>query len=224
MLESQFPPDVAARIEACGVVSVLVIDDAQHAVPLAKALLDGGIDAMELTLRTPAAIEALQLIRKNVPEMLAGIGTILTKQQIGDVVEAGARFGVAPGLNANIVTEAQRLGLPFAPGIATPSDVELAIELGCRELKFFPAEPSGGLGYLKSLAAPYAHLGIRYVPLGGVNLTNLPAYMSDPNVMAVGGSWLAPRADINKQDWQTITDRAAEARRVTDAAREGKST
>ena len=222
-MESQFPSDIATRIEKCGVVSVLVIDDVQHAVPLARALLDGGIDVMELTLRTPAAIESLESIRKSVPEMLAGIGTILTRHQVAKVVESGAGFGVAPGLNANIVAEAQKLGLAFAPGIVTPSDVELAIELGCRELKFFPAEPSGGLAYLKSLAAPYAHLGVRYIPLGGVNIANLPAYMSDPNVMAVGGSWLAPRADINAEDWQTITDRAAAARRTVDAARTGDS-
>ena len=222
-MESQFPSDIAARIEKCGVVSVLVIDDAKHAIPLAKALLAGGIDVMELTLRTPAAIEALEAIRKSVPEMLAGIGTILTRHQVAKVVESNAGFGVAPGLNANIVAEAQKLSLPFAPGIITPSDVELAIELGCRELKFFPAEPSGGLAYLKSLAAPYAHLGVRYIPLGGVNIANLPTYMSDPNVMAVGGSWLAPRADINNEDWQTITDRAAAARRTVDAARTGDS-
>ena len=222
-MNSQFSPELSQRIETCGVVSVLVIDDAKHAIPLAKALLDGGINVMELTLRTPAAIEALHAIRTAVPEMLAGIGTILTKQQVGNVVDAGASFGVAPGLNAIIVGEAQRLGLPFAPGIVTPSDVELAIELGCRELKFFPAEPSGGLKYLKSLAAPYAHLGIRYVPLGGVNVANLPTYMADANVMAVGGSWLAPRTDINNENWKTITERASEARRIVDATREGST-
>ncbi|MCA9216853.1 MAG: bifunctional 4-hydroxy-2-oxoglutarate aldolase/2-dehydro-3-deoxy-phosphogluconate aldolase [Planctomycetales bacterium] len=218
-MDSQFPSEISARIEACGVVAVLVIDDAAHAVSLAKSLLEGGIDVMELTLRTPAAIEALTTICRDVPEMLAGIGTILTKQQVVDVVEAGAKFGVAPGLNPNVVSEAQRLGLPFAPGIATPSDVESAIELGCRELKFFPAEPSGGLTYLKSLAAPYAHLGVRYVPLGGVNIDNLPTYISDANIMAVGGSWLAPRSDINSENWQVITDRASAARRAVDEAR-----
>lgn len=220
-MESQFRPELATRIEECGVVAVLVIDDARRAVPLARALLDGGIDVMELTLRTPVAIESLQLIRDTVPEMLAGIGTILTMQQVKDVVEAGASFGVAPGLNANIVREAQRMRLPFAPGILSPSDVELALELGCRELKFFPAEPAGGLAYLKSLAAPYAHLGVRYIPLGGVNVSNVAAYLSDSDIMAVGGSWLAPRDDINNEQWSSITDRASAARRLADDAREG---
>lgn len=218
-MESQFPIEIQQRIQNCGVVSVLVIDDAQRAIPLAKALLDGGIDVMELTLRTSAAIESLKLIRQAVPEMLAGIGTILTTQQVEDVLSSGASFGVAPGLNANVVRKAQKSGLPFAPGIVTPSDVELALELGCQTLKFFPAEPSGGLAYLRSLAAPYAHLGVRYIPLGGVNVKNVSDYLSDSNIMAVGGSWLAPREDISNDRWTTITERATKARRLVDDAR-----
>ena len=222
-MDSQFSADITSRVEACGVIAVLVIDDAGHAVALAKSLLDGGIDVMELTLRTPAALDALKEIRTHVPEMMAGIGTILTATQVQEVVDAGASFGVAPGLNPTVVSAAQNIGLPFAPGVVTPSDVEQAIELGCRELKFFPAEPSGGLKYLRSLAAPYAHLGIRYVPLGGINVTNLPNYISDANILAVGGSWLAPRGDINAEDWNTITARASDARRAVDAVREGET-
>ena len=191
-MKSQFPAEILHRIEHCGVIAVLVIDDADHAVPLATALLDGGIDCMELTLRTPAAIEALENVRRHVPNMLAGIGTILTSEQVDRVSEVGAAFGVAPGLNPNVVRCAQQRELPFAPGVVTPSDVEAAIELGCRELKFFPAEPSGGMAYLKSMNAPYAHLGLRYIPLGGINADNLPDYLGDPAVPAVGGSWIAP--------------------------------
>ena len=218
-MESQFNTSLLQTIEKSGVIAVLVIDDAEHAIPVAKALWDGGIRAMELTLRTDAAIESLQRIRAEVPEMVAGIGTVLTSDQVSEVQAAGAQFAVAPGLNPSVVQVAQDLGLPFAPGIATPSDIEMAIELGCRELKFFPAEPSGGLSYLKSMAAPYAHLGLRYVPLGGVNADNLADYLSDPQVIAVGGSWLAKRDAIAAEDWEGIRARAAEAITITDRVR-----
>lgn len=219
-MESQFAEELQERIRRCGVVAVLVIDDAQHAVPLARTLLDGGIDAMELTLRTPAALESLANVRREVPEMLAGIGTILTGDQVDDVVEAGAVFGVAPGLNPRVVAQAQKRRLPFAPGITTPSEVERAVELGCRELKFFPAEPSGGVSYLKSMNAPYAHLGLQYIPLGGLNAENMKDYLSQSFVPAIGGSWIAPRATIAKQDWQSIQQAAEEARRIADGRAE----
>lgn len=206
--------EIHRRIQQCGVIAVLVIDEARHAVPLARALLAGGVDAMELTLRTPAALEALKNIRREVPEMLAGIGTILTPQQVCEVVEAGGAFGVAPGTNRRVIEEARKRGLPFAPGIVTPSDLEAALELGCRVVKFFPAEPAGGLPYLKSLAAPYAHLGVRFIPLGGLTADNMGAYLSEPSVMAIGGSWLATRDAIRKTDWATITQNAAAARKI----------
>jgi 2-dehydro-3-deoxyphosphogluconate aldolase/(4S)-4-hydroxy-2-oxoglutarate aldolase len=218
-MNSQLPPDLYSRIESCGVIAVLVVDDARHAVPLARALAAGGIDVMELTLRTDAALDSLVAIRREVPDMLAGIGTVLTPQQVDDVHAAGATFAVAPGLNRRVVLAAQKLGLPFAPGIATPSDMESALELGCRDTKFFPAEPSGGLDYLKSLAAPYAHLGVRYVPLGGINEKNMATYLSSPLILAVGGSWLAPRELINDQRFDTIRERAASARRIVDDCR-----
>ena len=218
-MNSQFDAETLACIERCGVIAVLVIDDAARAVPLARALIAGGVDVMELTLRTPSAVDALRRIRAEVPDMLAGIGTILTPEQVRTVAEAGAAFGVSPGVNRRVIEEAKRIGLPFAPGIVTPSDVEAALELGCRELKFFPAETSGGIDYLKSMAAPYTHLGVRFVPLGGVSTKNLAAYLAEPIVLAVGGSWLAPRELIAEQQWQVITDRAAKATRI---AREGR--
>jgi 2-dehydro-3-deoxyphosphogluconate aldolase/(4S)-4-hydroxy-2-oxoglutarate aldolase len=221
MMPSQFPDEMRARIEETAVIAVLVVDQAEHAVPLAKALLTGGIGAMELTLRTPAAIEALRGVTTGVPEMLAGIGTILTPQQVRQVTEAGAAFGVSPGLNKRVVEEAKRVGLPFAPGIATPTDLESAVELGCREVKFFPAEPAGGLTYLKSMAAPYSHLGVRFVPLGGLNADNLESYLRSPLVMAVGGSWLAPRDLIRAEDWKAISHRAAQAKQIVNRVRQG---
>ena len=206
-MESQLPAPIIERLSKCGVVAVLVVDDAKDAIPLAQALLDGGIDAMELTLRTPAAIDALVKIDKQVPDMLAGMGTILQPRQVQQVFDAGAAFGVAPGMNRCIVEAAQKIGLPFAPGIATPSDLESALELGCRDVKFFPAEPSGGLKYLRSLAAPYAHLGVKFVPLGGLTQDHVGTYLSDPLVLAVGGSWLAPRDLIRAGDWLAVRNR-----------------
>ena len=211
MSHSLFPEPLFSRLHRTGVVAVLVVDDPEHAVPLARALLAGGVDCMELTLRTPAAMEALRRVRGSVPEMLAGVGTILTPHQVNEVASAGGVFGVAPGTNARVIAEAARLGLPFAPGICTPSDIELALEAGCRLLKFFPAEPTGGLAYLRSAAAPYAHLGVRFVPLGGIDLHNAEHYLSEPIVHALGGSWLAPRDVIQRQDWATITVNARHA-------------
>jgi 2-dehydro-3-deoxyphosphogluconate aldolase/(4S)-4-hydroxy-2-oxoglutarate aldolase len=221
-MKSQFSPEILRRIEHCAVIAVLVIDAVKDAVPLARALLDGGIDVMELTLRTPAALDALRAIRAEVPDMLAGIGTILTPEQAQRVCESGAAFGVAPGTNRRVVEAARGVSLPFAPGIATPSDLELALELGCPEVKFFPAEPCGGLDYLRGLAAPYVHLGVRFIPLGGLKLDNVGPYLIDPLVLAVGGSWLAPRNLIQAGDWLSIRQLAAAARRQVDTLRPRK--
>jgi 2-dehydro-3-deoxyphosphogluconate aldolase/(4S)-4-hydroxy-2-oxoglutarate aldolase len=214
-----FDPTLAQRMETCGIVAVLVIDRAEDAVPLAKALLAGGVDVMELTLRTPAALDALKAIRADVPEMLAGVGTILTTDQVKQVVEAGAAFGVAPGVNPRILSAAREAGLSFAPGIVTPSDIEASLEHGCKILKFFPAEPSGGLAFLKAMAAPYAHLGLKFVPLGGLNAKNMASYLADPQVAALGGSWLAPRDLIKAGEWEKISALAAEAVQIIKSTR-----
>jgi len=215
-LDSQFPTEMLQRIERSGVIAVLVLENAADAVPLANALLAGGVDAMELTLRTDAAIDALRRIRQQVPKMLAGIGTVLNVDQIDEIVAAGAQFAVSPGLNPDVVQKAKDAGLPFAPGVMTPTDIEVAIGLGCRELKFFPAVPSGGLTMLNSIRAPYAHLGIRFLPLGGINADNMTAWLSDPGVVAVGGSWLTPKDMIRNQNWGEITRRASQARKIAD--------
>ncbi len=209
------------RIETSGVIAVLILEDASHAVPLARALLDGGVDAMELTLRTDAAIDSLRQIREQVPDMLAGIGTVLNVDQVDQIVAAGAQFGVSPGLNPDVVRKAQAAGLPFAPGVMTPTDIEAAIQLGCRELKFFPAVPGGGLTMLNSIRAPYAHLGVRFVPLGGINTENMASWLRNPGVFAVGGSWLTPKDVIQEQNWAEITRLATEARAAADAVSAG---
>lgn len=213
-MDSHFPQEMLARMQQSGVIAVIVVDQAEHVVPLGRALIACGIDVMELTLRTPAAIDALRLMRREVPEMLAGVGTVLNVDQLDAIVDAGADFAVAPGLNPKVVTRARERGLPFAPGVVTPSEVELAIELGCRELKFFPAEPSGGIKYLRSMVAPYEHLGLRFIPLGGVSAENMASYLYDDAVLAVGGSWIAPRKLIQTANWSAVIDYATEARRI----------
>lgn len=216
---SLFPEKTLYRIHQTGVIAVLVIDQPQHAVRTAKALLAGGVEAMELTLRTPAALECLKAVTSEVPEMIAGVGTIIFPEQVEPVVRAGAHFGVAPGTNAEVIRQATQCGLPFAPGVVTPTDVDIAVRHGCRELKFFPAEPSGGLPMLASIKAPYAHLGVRYIPLGGIGAGNLTAWLRDPDVLAVGGSWLAKKELIDAEAWDRITQLAAEAQAIVRTVR-----
>lgn len=220
-VESQLPAELANRIERCGVIAVLVIDELAHAVPLARALMDGGIDVIEVTLRTPVALDALAAIRAQVPDVLAGVATVLTSEQVAEAAEAGAAFGVAPGMNLRVVRAAQEAGLPFVPGIATASDLEAALESGCREMKFFPAEPIGGMPYLKSLAAPYTHLGVRFVPLGGLKPEHVLEYLSSPLVLAAGGSWIAPREAIKQENWDAIRSTAEQARTIVNDVRSG---
>lgn len=208
-----FDSQLAGRVESSGVVAVLIIERAADAVPLAKALLAGGITAMELTLRTAVALDALREVVREVPDILAGVGTVLSPDQVTQVVEAGAAFGVAPGCNPRVLAAAREAGLSFAPGITTATDIEIAVENDCRMLKFFPAEPMGGLKYLKAISAPYAHLGLKYIPLGGVNEDNMASYLSDPLVAALGGSWLAPKTLVSAGDWDGI---AALARAASD--------
>jgi len=213
--------EICDRLYECGVVPVVVIDDVADAVPLARALVAGGIDAVEFTYRTPAASEAIRAIAAEMPEMLLGAGTVLTPAQARDAKDAGAVFAVSPGLNPRVVRAAQEAGLFFMPGVTTATDVEAALELGCKVLKFFPAEPMGGLKYLKSIAAPYNHLGVKYIPLGGVSTKNVRDYLAEPVVLGCGGSWIAKRDRIAEKDWPTITAIAREAKDAVRAARGG---
>ena len=211
---SRFSTELLDRIRAAGVIAVLVVDRAEDGVPLAEALVSGGVNAMELTLRTTAAFDVLKAVKAKVPQMLVGVGTVLMRDQVKQAADAGAAFGMAPGLNPKVVEEAARLGLPFAPGVATPSDIEAALELGCQELKFFPAEPLGGIRYLRTLASPYAHRKLSYIPLGGISADNVRDYLADPLVLAVGGSWIASQTLIQQRDWKTIARQAADANRI----------
>ena len=207
------------RLNQAGLVATLVIDEVEAAIPLADALLAGGLDVMELTLRTRIALEALAEVRRKRPEILCGAGTVLTIQNVQDLALAGIDFAVAPGLNPLIVKEAQTCGIPFSPGVMTPSDIDKAVELNCRLLKFFPAEPAGGVGFLKSMAAPYRHLGLKFVPLGGLNEQNIKDYLAEETVLAVGGSWMAPRKLIQAGNWDEITRLVYRAREIVMAVR-----
>lgn len=214
--------EVFDRLSRACIVAVTVVDQPEDAVPLAEALMAGGVTAMELTLRTHSALESLRLLRRDVPGMLVGAGTVLTPEQVRLVRDGGAEFGVAPGMNPRVVEAALAAGLPFAPGVCTPSDIERALELDRRLLKLFPAEPCGGVHYLRTVAAPYAHLGVRFMPLGGLTQKNLPDYLREPAVGGIGGSWIAPREWIRSKNWAAITAAAHEATRARDAERPGQ--
>jgi len=193
------------------IVPVVVIEQVAHAVPLAETLLRAGMDVMEVTFRTAAAEECVRTITCRFPDMLVGAGTLLMPEQVDRAVHAGARFGVAPGLNARVVNRARELNLPMMPGVMTPTEVEQAIELGCTLLKFFPAELAGGVRMLQALGAPYAQTGVKFVPLGGVNPKNMSNYLALPSVAAVGGSWMVERKLIAAQDWTQIEALTREA-------------
>lgn len=217
MASPLFDPHLEADLMASGIVAVLVIDDVNDAVPLARALLEGGIGAMELAFRTPTALDALRAIRCGAPGMVAGVGTILTCDQLSAAHDAGAAFGVAPGCNPRLLAAARQQRFSFAPGIATATDIETALEHGCCLLKIFPVEQLGGLACLRAMAAPYAHLCIRYLPLGGLTEANAQSYLQDPLVAAIGGSWIAPREAIRANEWEAITARARTAKKLVES-------
>lgn len=214
-----FDPTLAATIQRAGNIAVLVLEDAAKAVPLANALLDGGVQVLELTLRTPAALDALRTIVREVPEMVVGAGTVLTPEQLAQAADAGAAFAVAPGLNPRVVRAAAERGLNFAPGVMTPSEIEQAVELDCKLLKFFPAGAIGGLKTLTTMAAPYKHLGLRYIPLGGLTPETTAEYLKSNLIAACGGSWIATAEAIAAADWSRIRDNARRATEIAAAAR-----
>jgi 2-dehydro-3-deoxyphosphogluconate aldolase/(4S)-4-hydroxy-2-oxoglutarate aldolase len=200
--------EIIKRIKECRVVAVLTLDKAEDALPLADALLAGGIRAIELTLRTPEAEEGIRRIAAARPEMLVGAGTVLTAEQLHRAVNAGAAFAVSPGLNHAVSAEADARGFAYFPGVMTPTDVEAALALGHRLMKFFPAETAGGVKMIKALEAPYAQAGVSFLPLGGINENNAGQYLALPSVAAIGGSWIAERALIKEKRFDEIQRRA----------------
>jgi 2-dehydro-3-deoxyphosphogluconate aldolase / (4S)-4-hydroxy-2-oxoglutarate aldolase len=201
--------DVGQLLELAPVVPVVVLHDAEHAVPLAEALLRGGIGIIEVTLRTPAALRGLELIAREVPDMVVGAGTVTTPGQVDAVRNAGARFLVTPGSPEHLLGAALVSGLPLLAGASTVTEMMRLAEHGLTGMKFFPAEASGGRDYLAAVAGPLP--GLRFCPTGGITVTTAPDYLALPNVACVGGSWLTPRDAIESGDWARIERLAAEA-------------
>ncbi len=210
---------VLNRIPPIGVVPVISIDRVEDAIPLGDALLSGGLPVVEITFRTAAAAEAIRKLARERPQMAVGAGTVLTIDNLEAARDSGASFAVAPGLNPLIVERALEIGLAFVPGVATPSDIERGLSLGCKLLKFFPAEALGGVPMLESLSGPYKHTGVRFLPTGGVNTSNLESYLRLDTVAAVGGTWIAKKQDFADLNWEGIRHRCEAALKVVTNAR-----
>jgi 2-dehydro-3-deoxyphosphogluconate aldolase/(4S)-4-hydroxy-2-oxoglutarate aldolase len=197
-----------------GVIPVIVIENEKDAVPLARALVNGGLNVLEVTFRTPAAAGAIAQIRKEVPQAIVGAGTILSIEQLRAAKKAGAVFGVAPGFDPVIVEEAKNALLPFCPGIATASELSQALSAGCQMVKFFPAEAAGGVKMIKNLLGAFRFTGVKFMPTGGVNLSNVKEYLSVPEIVCVGGTWIVPKDALEAGDFSRIEELAAEASKL----------
>lgn len=194
--------DALSRLRELKIVPVIVLDDAQDAVPLARALVEGGLPCAEVTFRTAAAAEALRRITEAYPEMLAGAGTVLTPEQAEEARGAGAKFIVSPGLNPTVVDWCLENDVPVFPGVCTPTEIEMAFQKGLRVVKFFPAEPIGGLPYLKAIAAPYGMM--EFIPTGGISVGNFVSYLGFDRVVATGGSWMVSPEWVRAGDFDRV--------------------
>jgi 2-dehydro-3-deoxyphosphogluconate aldolase / (4S)-4-hydroxy-2-oxoglutarate aldolase len=194
---------LAALFKSAYVIPVLTVQRLEDAVPLARALVEGGIRVLEVTLRTDVAVEAAKAMIANVPDAVVGIGTILNADDLARAEQLGAKFGISPGATPELLKAAQSSNLPFAPGIATASDLMQAVAHGFDLVKFFPAEPAGGIKALRALAGPFPH--VRFCPTGGITEATAPNWLAEPNVLTVGGSWLCPAVDIKSGNWAGIT-------------------
>ncbi|NNN33165.1 bifunctional 4-hydroxy-2-oxoglutarate aldolase/2-dehydro-3-deoxy-phosphogluconate aldolase [Streptomyces sp. S3(2020)] len=202
-------------LDLAPVVPVVVIEDASDAVPLARALVAGGLPAIEVTLRTPVALDAIRAIADGVPGAVVGAGTVVTPEQVTRCVRAGARFLVSPGWTDVLLDAMRASGVPFLPGVSTVSEVVALLERGVREMKFFPAQAAGGTAYLRSLAGPLPQA--RFCPTGGIGPANAPEYLSLPNVGCVGGTWMLPPDAVAARDWARIEELARAASGLRDA-------
>lgn len=198
-----------AQLEQVKVVPVVKIEDPAKALPLGRALMEGGLPCAEITFRTAAAAEAISLLKKELPELMLGAGTVLTPEQLDAAEAAGASFIVSPGFNPRVVDYAIKRGIPIFPGINNPTGIEAALERALPAVKFFPAEASGGLKMLKAMAAPYGE--IRFMPTGGINAQNIGSYLEFPRVIACGGSWMVAADLIASENWSRVSELAREA-------------
>lgn len=201
--------EMLTKIQKMGIVPVVKLDNAKDAVPLAKALCEGGLPCAEVTFRTAAAEESIRLMRQAYPDMLIGAGTVLTTEQVDQAVNAGATFIVSPGLNPKVVRYCVERNIPITPGCVNPSDIEAAIELGLEVVKFFPAEAAGGLAMIKAMSAPYVNM--KFMPTGGINAKNLLSYLDFPKIIACGGSWMVSDELVKAGDFDKITALTREA-------------
>ena len=197
------------QVAACGVVPVVVLEDVAQAVPTAKALLKGGINAMEITFRTSAAKASIAKVAAEVPEMIVGAGTVINIEQLHDAVEAGAKFIVCPGSDEALIAEAQKLDVAITPGVVTPSEIMIGLRYGIKVFKFFPAESYGGLKTIKALSGPFPQ--IKFIPTGGISQANAGEYFKSPKIQAVGGSWMVSKDMISAGDFDGITEKSAAA-------------
>jgi len=195
-------------------VCVAVIDKPDDAVPLAEALLAGGLNCIEVTFRTAGAADSISRIREKIPRITVGAGTLLTPDNVKAAIGAGAQFGVSPGLSESVSTTAQQNDFPLFPGVITPGEIMRALELGWKHLKFFPSETFGGVNALKALIGPFGHTGVKFIPTGGITAVTLPNYLAVPQVAAVGGSWMAERKLVAEKSWSKITALTAEAMKI----------
>ena len=209
--------EVLERIQEIGIVPVVLLDDAKDAAPLAKALCEGGLPCAEVTFRTAAAEESIRIMSEQFPEMLVGAGTVLTTEQVDRAVAAGAKFIVSPGMNPRIVKYCVEKGILITPGCANPSDIEQALENGLDVVKFFPAEPAGGLKMIKAMAAPY--VGVKFMPTGGINQNNVRDYLAYDRILACGGSWMVKGDMVAAGEFDKIKELAAEAVEIVKESR-----
>ena len=205
--------DAASILHVSPVIPVVTIDDPRHAVPIARALADGGVSIIELTLRTESALMSLKRIADEVPDILVGAGTVLTPAQADAAIHAGAQFLVSPGITTTLLDHLLTTGVPFLPGVATIGEVMGVLERGLTAMKFFPAGPAGGPAYLAAVGAPIPQ--VQFCPTGGISLDSAPGYLALPNVSCVGGSWLTPKTAVDNNDWEQITKLAREASRLS---------
>jgi 2-dehydro-3-deoxyphosphogluconate aldolase/(4S)-4-hydroxy-2-oxoglutarate aldolase len=211
--------ELGEKLSEAGVAAVLTAAEPADAVAAARALAEGGIEVIELTLRTPSALESIRRIRAEVPSVLLGAGTVLGPAQLAQAAQAGAQFGLAPGWDLATVRAARAAGLPFIPGVMTPSELQAGVAEGCRLFKFFPAVPAGGASYLESMAAPFAHLQPRFVPLGGIGPGTMGAFLSLGCVSCVAGSWMAAPALLAARQWGQVRSLAADSVAIARSAR-----
>ncbi len=205
---------IVEAIQSMGIIPLTALDKVQDGLDVCEVLTKNGLPILEVTFRTSVAATTIRRAATEFPNMIIGAGTVLTTDDVQRAHDSGAKFAVSPGLNPKVVRKAQEIGLPFFPGVCTPTNVEQAMDLGLTTLKYFPAEAAGGIAMLKAMCAPYAHKGIRFIPTGGIGVANLADYLNVTEVLAAGGSWITSKALVEAGDWDTMASEIKAARTI----------